>query len=484
MRIPLSHPLRDCLIGGSLAVTVLSTAWSQAPEARPNIVLIVADDCGYADLSCYGRNDYQTPTLDRLALEGVRFSQAYAAAPVCSPTRAALMTGRYPARSPVGLWEPLTASKFDRTIGLLSDQPTVSSLLKASGYATALIGKWHLGSRPEHHPNRHGFDEFFGTIEGAADYVSHVSPLGQLDLFHNQQPIDRAGYLTDLLTEQAVAFISQPHAKPFFLSVQYTAPHWPWQGPGDPPYPVPSNQRAANAAAQGSTANNSPSRGGPAVWMSGGSAVTYAAMMQRLDDGIGAILATLEKNGLRENTLVIFTSDNGGEQFSKMDPFSGKKMQLWEGGIRVPAMMRWPGVLPAGVQTNQVAITMDWTATILAVAHVQPHPDFPLDGINLLPICRGDTPVQSRTLAWRLFQRTQQKALRQGDWKYLDDGKGEYLFNLARDSGERRDHKTDDPQRFEELKTLYRDWETHVLEPVTLENIPRAMETDAKAKAG
>jgi arylsulfatase A-like enzyme len=475
-----SPRFRIRLIGVSLAVASLSTAQSQTREVRPNIVFIVADDCGYGDLSCYGRQDYQTAALDRLAAEGVRFSQAYAAAPVCSPTRVGFMTGRYPARTPAGLREPLTGN--NRAIGLTADHPTVSSLLKANGYETALVGKWHAGAQPEHHPNRHGFDEFFGIIEGATDYISHVNPLGRPDLFHNATPIKRDGYLTDLLTEQAVAFIARPRARPFFLSLQYTAPHWPWQGPGDAPYPIRPEQPAANAAAASPAPGNPPPRGAAAVWQTGGSAKTYATMMQRLDEGIAAVLSALEKAGLRENTLVIFTSDNGGEQFSNMDPFSGKKMELWEGGIRVPAMMRWPGVLAAGRTTDQVAVTMDWSATILAAARVQPAAGYALDGIDLLPICRGDTPVQSRTLAWRTFQRTRHKALRHGEWKYLHDGETEYLFDLTRDPGERRDRKAADPERFDELKKLHRAWETQMLAPVPLEVTAPPPAPDAKAE--
>jgi arylsulfatase A-like enzyme len=220
-------------------IALLPLARSQPRDARPNIVVIVADDLGYADLSCYGRKEYRTPALDRLAAEGVRFSQAYAAAPVCTPSRVGFMTGRYPARTAVGLWEPL-AGPAARDVGLSAELPTVASLLKKGGYTTALVGKWHLGWRPEHHPNRHGFDEFFGILSGAADYTSHVAPSGQPDLLHNTNPISREGYLTDLLTEHAVAFVSRRHTGPFFLSLQYTAPHWPWQAPGDPPTPATS----------------------------------------------------------------------------------------------------------------------------------------------------------------------------------------------------------------------------------------------------
>jgi arylsulfatase A-like enzyme len=193
-------------------------------------------------------------------------------------------------------------------------------------------------------------------------------------------------------------------------------------------------------------------------------------MMQRLDAGVAEVLAALDRHGLRENTLVIFTSDNGGERFSDMGPLSGNKMDLREGGIRVPAFMRWPRGLPAGRETHQAAITMDWTATILAAAGVSPHRDFALDGINLLPVCRGETPVQPRTLAWRTSQRVRRNALRHGDWKYLHDGKEEYLFDLERDPAEKHDRKAEQRARFAELKELFRAWEKGMLEPMTLEN--------------
>jgi arylsulfatase A-like enzyme len=437
-----------------LGIALSACSLPGAEKARPNIIFIVADDLGYADLSCYGRKDYQTPALDRLAAQGVRFSQAYAGAPVCTPSRVSFITGRYPARLSVGLREPLVGSNADRAIGLPADHPTVSSLLKSSGYETALVGKWHLGSQPEHHPNRHGFEEFFGTTAGAADYINHTSGLGRPDLFHNEKPVQRDGYLTDLLTEYAVAFVSRPRERPFFLSLQYTAPHWPWQKPGDPPRP------AAEA--------------GSAAWTQGGSPETYASMMERLDAGIAAILAALDQHGIGENTLVIFTSDNGGEQFSRMAPLSGRKMQLREGGIRVPAIARWPGVLPAGRETDQVAITMDWTATILAAARVPTLANDHFDGIDLLPICRGEQPGQSRTLAWRTFQRTQHKALRQGDWKYFHDGQREYLFNLGLDPAEANDLKGEQPERFVALKKLYTEWEAQMLPPIALPDRPAA----------
>jgi len=399
----------------------------------------MVDDMGYADLSSYGSTQYQTPNLDELAKQGIRFLQAYAAAPVCTPSRTGFITGQYPARTQVGLWEPLTGQDVDQQIGLTAHNITLSSLLKQQGYQTVLIGKWHLGKQPQHHPNQHGFEEFYGVLEGAADYISH-----QPGLYHNTQLMKQEGYLTDLFTGKALAFLAQPHTKPFFMSLQYTAPHWPWQGPDDAPYPDSVS------------------------WTGGGSIQTYAQMMQSLDKSIGQLMAGLQQNGLEENTLVIFTSDNGGERFSQMGPFRGKKMELWEGGIRVPAIMRWPKVLKGGNESNQVVISMDWTATILAATGAKSHTGYTLDGINLLPICRGEAPIQIRQLAWRTFQRTKYKAFRSGDWKYLSDSKAEYVFNLAKDPGEEHDLKTEQPKRLAQLKALYLEWESQMLSPVAL----------------
>ena len=229
---------------------------SIAQRGRPNIIYIMVDDMGYADLSIYGRKEYTTPVLDAFAQEGMRFTQAYAAAPVCTPTRVAFMTGKFPARNPIGLREPLLMDSTDINLGLSPKLPTVSSLLKRWGYHTALFGKWHLGFKPEFMPLAHGFETFFGVIPGGADYVSHRYE-GKDVLYENNSPVKKEGYLTDLITDRAVEYISKTKG-PFFLSLQYTAPHWPWQAPGDPAY-------------------NDTTR-----MSSGGNAATYAMMMQNL----------------------------------------------------------------------------------------------------------------------------------------------------------------------------------------------------------
>jgi arylsulfatase A-like enzyme len=421
----------------------------EAPSSRPargradgpNLVFIMADDLGYADTSLYGRTDYRTPVLDGLAGEGVRLMQAYSSAPVCSPTRVALMTGRYPARSEAGIQEPLTTHPF----GLSPEPRTLSGLLHDAGYETALIGKWHLGLQDAYSPARHGFDEFFGFRGAATDYVNHVgTETRQHDLWDGDDQVRREGYLTDLLSERAVEFIGRPRDTAFFLSLQYNAPHWPWQAPGDPAWPDTMD------------------------WRAGGSMETYARMVLSMDEGIGRVLQAIRTAGLENDTLVIFTSDNGGERYSDMGPLSQAKFTLWEGGIRVAGFARWPGVIPVGTVSEQVASTFDWTATLVAAGGTNADAAAPFDGIDLLPQLRGEPPVE-RELFWRTFQRTRQKALRSGDWKYLETETGTGLYNLAEDPGESTDLKATEAETFARLDARYREWEDEMLEPVPLD---------------
>jgi arylsulfatase A-like enzyme len=427
---------------GTAALAGTSRFASAAPAKRPNVLFILADDLGYGDLSCYGRPDYRTPVLDTLAAQGIKFMSAYAAAPVCTPTRCAYVTGRYPQRLAVGLEEPLRPASPPNT-GLPPEHPTVASLLKANGYDTSLVGKWHLGWKPEFGPNRHGFDEFFGILSGTADYFTHrgsVAPgrppaEGPPDLWENLKPIERVGYMTDLLSDKAVEVIGRRRSKPFFLSLQYTAPHSPWEGPED--------------EAIGHTTHG----GGP--MLEGGSRKIYGSMMRSMDAGIGRVLKALNRAKVERDTLVIFTSDNGGERYSYHWPFSFQKFFLHEGGIRVPAIVRWPGTVPAGRVTEQAAITMDWTATILAVTGATADPAYPLDGDNLMPVCTGERRSYDRALCWRTIERA---AARVGDWKYLADKDGEYLFDLSVDPGEKDDRRRRQADTFEQIKQQYLTW--------------------------
>ena len=435
-------------VGAAVATAAAAAGLDTAVRAadRPNVLFILADDLGYGDLSCYGRPDYETPVLDRLAAQGMKFMSAYSAAPVCTPTRCAFVTGRYPQRFAVGLEEPLTINSPE--VGLPAGQPTVASRLRAAGYSTALIGKWHLGWRPEYRPRQLGFDEFFGSLSGALDYFTHIAPdaaraLGSAslpDLWENDAPIERDGYLTDLFTERAVEYVSRPHSQPFYLSLHYTAPHSPWEGPND---------GGVDHADHGT---------GPMT--GGGSLAAYAEMMRSMDTGIGRVLAALRRARLERNTLVIFTSDNGGERYSFNWPFSFQKLYLWEGGIRVPAIVRWPGVVAANSVTEQAAITMDWTATILAAAGATPDPAQPFDGESLLPVLRGERALYDRELFWRTRTR---EAARIGQWKYVRDANEDHLYDLAVDLGEKSDLKDRRPAELALLKRRHAAWAAAML---------------------
>jgi len=426
---------------GSTARAHSAQTSSAKKNPRPNIIFILADDLGWGDLSCYGRPDYGTPNLDLLALQGTRFTDAYSASAVCTPTRCGYITGRYPARFKIGLEEPLRANNL--AVGLEPGSPTIASLLKQAGYDTALIGKWHLGSRPEWGPNAHGFNEFFGILAGAGDYFLHKNGLGQPDLYENLTPVARNGYLTDLLTERAVSYVKKPRSAPFFLSLHYTAPHWPWQGPkgGET---VPFTDKAPE----------------PMSMARGGSLKLYAEMMKSLDDGVGRVMRSVRAAGSDRKTLVIFTSDNGGERFSYEWPFSGQKGDLLEGGIRVPAIVRWPGVVPANRVTQQMAITMDWTATFLAVAEADVAARHSLDGIDLLPVIKGTSPVRDRTFFWRIGT---QDAVREGKWKFLRNGEDRHLFDLTLDQHERADFSEKHPEVLQRLTKEFNEWNDQML---------------------
>ncbi|MEN0036293.1 MAG: sulfatase-like hydrolase/transferase [Cellvibrio sp.] len=429
----------------SLAATgLLGGKWAYAKTAvKPNIIFILADDLGYADLSVYGQRHFETPHLDKLAKQGVRFTQAYANSAVCSATRFGLITGRYQYRLRGGLEEPLSSS--NNNIGLPVDHPTLPSLLKKQGYKTALFGKWHLGSLPTFGPLKSGYDTFFGNYGGALDYFTHktnVGPDAKEGLFEGEVPVEKVGYYTDLIADRAVDYIKTHDKKnPFLLSLHFTAPHWPWEGPED------------EAVAQEIKS---------LFHYEGGSLETYAKMVKSLDEAVGRVLKTLDANGLAKNTIVIFTSDNGGERFSDTWPFTGQKTELLEGGIRVPAIVRWPAAIKSGQVSEQVAITMDWLPTLLSAAEGAPDPAYPSDGENLLPILFGAQPVKPRTLFWR-YKGNNQRAIRSGDWKYLKIANNEFLFNLAEDVRERANYAERNPEKFNELKQQWESWNKTML---------------------
>lgn len=416
------------------------------PERRPNILFIVVDDCGYADLGCTGQTDYRTPALDRLAAEGVRFTQAYANSALCTNTRVALITGRYQYRLPIGLVEPLRWSDREAPdMGVPPGFPTLPSLLRDAGYRTALIGKWHLGYLPRYSPLKSGYNEFFGITGGFTGYYTHIGDGGEQDLYEGDTPIERVGYVTDILSERAAAWVAEAAKwpEPYFLSLHYTAPHLPLSAPSVEPAARERERQRTELT-------------------EGGNTRIYGEMMQCLDAGIGRVLDAVRAGPRADETLIVFTSDNGGERFSKIWPFVGRKFDLLEGGLRVPQICCWPGHIAAGWVTEQVRITMDLTATCLAASGAVPAPDYPLDGVNLLPLPIGQAGVFERTLFWRMRNRYQ-RAVRRGGWKYLKVADREFLFDLEFDPRERGDLSQKRPGLLAESRTLWEDWDRDML---------------------
>ena len=431
-----------------------------AAKTKPNIIFILADDLGYGDLSIYGQTDFQTPNLDKLAQQGLRFTQAYSNSAVCSATRFGLITGRYQYRLRGGLEEPISGAS--NTIGLPPEHPTLPSLLKKAGYNTALFGKWHLGALPTFGPLKSGYDEFFGNYGGAIDYFTHKPGVGENvkeDLYEGEVPVHKVGYYTDLIAERASDYIQKQHTEnPFFLSLHFTAPHWPWEGPQD------------EAIAQQIKT---------IAHYDGGNLATYAKMVVGLDSAIGRILKTLTAKGFDKNTIVVFSSDNGGERFSRTWPFSGQKSELLEGGIRVPAIVRWPAQIKPKRVTEQVAISMDWLPTLLAAAGTVPDENYKPDGENLLPVLLGEQQPQSRLLFWR-YKANDQKAVRSGDLKYLKIAGNEFLFNVVEDPRERANLADKKSEELVRLKQQWEAWNNTML-PITSD--VRTYKVDAKVQA-
>ena len=428
---------------------------ASAAAARPNIIFILADDLGYGDLGCMGATDIKTPHLDRLAAEGVKFTDFYANAPVCTPTRTGFMTGRWQQRVGLefafgyqveqsrrvgGAWVP---EPDIHALGLPLGEVTVADRLKAAGYATGAFGKWHLGYRDEYNPTKRGFDEYFGELLGHADYYQHKYYDGTPALREGMTPVKRDGYFTDLVNERAVKFIRDHAQHPFFLYVPHLAVHGPFQPPDAPATPFVTKETMLH-----------------------GSRAIYAAMVERIDRGVGEILAELDRQGIAENTLVVFSSDNGGERWSRNAPLFHHKATLWEGGIRVPCLMRWPARLPRGNITAQPAITMDLHATFLAVAGVAAPTAKPLDGLDLLPLLTAPAgaALRERTFFWRIDRSNRkQRAIREGQWKYLNDGNTmDLLFDLAADIGERTNLNSRHPEITERLKKKLAAWEAEM----------------------
>jgi arylsulfatase A-like enzyme len=421
------------LAGGAAACAlprVVRAQGNPAPESPPNFVLIMADDLGYGDLGCYSAPDIKTPHLDALAAGGARLTQFYVSCPVCSPTRAGLLTGRYQQRC--GITGVLTTKT--RADGMDPSEITMADMLKGAGYATGIFGKWHLGYAPERGPTKQGFDVHRGFIAGNVDYFAHIDNTGKHDWWHNGEEITEEGYLTTLITDHAIRFMEENRERPFLLYVPHGAPHSPYQGPGD-----------------ADTAGKRP----------GGGREKYVEMVEAIDDEVGRIVASLRRLGLERDTLVIFLSDNGGTgKAGRNDPLSGTKGTLLEGGIREPFIANWPGTIAPSQTIDDVAISLDILPTFLDAANTQAPAGRSLDGVSLLPLLTGQERLGERTLFWGYKDH---RAVRKGDWKLLIRGDDPpKLFNLEDDIAEKSDLSAQQPKRVQALTEALRAWEKDV----------------------
>ena len=435
-----------------LSVTLTSLATHALADKPPNIVLILADDLGYGDLGCYGHPEAKTPHIDQLAREGVRFTQHYANGPECSPTRTALLTGRYQQRTGglecaigtgnVGRYDDAIRLAEARQLGLSAKQSVLPSALKKAGYDCGVFGKWDLGYEPQFNPIEHGWDDFFGYMGGNVHYFNHRELSDLHVLFQGRLPVYRKGYMTHLITDSSIDFIERRKEKPFFLYVSHECPHFPFQGPGDGKKVIDeTNWTQADAK-------------------------TYVAMLEDLDSEVGRLLTTLKEKNFTKNTIVIFVSDNGGfAKAANMGPLRGAKSSTLEGGIRVPLIIRGPRRIQPGTTSNQVCATFDLTCSILNLARAKV-PAKHLDGFDLIDHLVKQKPDFKRTLYWRgkRGDRTWW-AVRDGDLKYVRKTEGEteeWLYDLSKDIGETKDLGQSKPRQVARMKKLLVAWEENV----------------------
>lgn len=432
------------LASGALFLTVVLRGDLSAAD-RPNFVVIMADDLGYGDISPFD-GWIQTPHLDRLAANGMRLTDFHSSGNVCSPTRAGLLTGRYQQRA--GIPGVVFADPDRGAVhyhGLQPQEITFAEVLGQAGYATAIFGKWHLGYFPKYNPIRHGFDLFRGYVSGNVDFFSHVDQAGAYDWWHQDQQVKEDGYVTHLITRHAVSFLEDNHDRPFCLYLPHEAPHYPYQGPDDPPLRRVGGKFDLNGERKDIKA-------------------AYTEMVVEMDRSVGRIVATLDRLGLTENTLILFFSDNGANRNGSNAPFRGAKGTNWEGGHRVPCIASWPGRIPAGTASDQLSITLDVMPTLLDAANVTPPRERPLDGVSLLPVLLHQQSPGPRQLVWN------GRAIRDGQWKLIVDGRGSrgvQLFDLASDPGERMNVADEHPDRTRKLLAALDAWKVDVADGAT-----------------
>ncbi|MEM1207639.1 MAG: sulfatase-like hydrolase/transferase [Planctomycetota bacterium] len=439
-----------------MAAAVILTPHAAAEPARdrpPNLIIILTDDQGYADVGFNGCKDIPTPHIDRIANEGVRFPNGYVSYSVCGPSRAGLITGRYQDRFG-GSRNPTIDPSIPNN-GVPRSEQNIAELLKPMGYATMAVGKWHLGTYPDLRPRVRGFDEFYGFLSGGHDYFSEKLTLESLEdvdtqwgwyrtkLLHNGQRVATTRYLTDELSDKAVDFVERKRNEPFFLYLAYNAPHTPMQAtePYLARFPHIENERRR----------------------------TYAAMIAAVDDGVGRLLDKLDEHGLAEDTIVFFLSDNGGahNNASYNGPLRGRKGSYYEGGLRVPFAARWTGVFPAGMDYDHPIIALDIAGTIVGQSGATVSPKRPLDGVDLTPYLVGDIEgPPHRQLFWRSYDGGW-VATRRGDDKYIAGKKGREFFRLAEDVGESTNQADAASADIAALEPALNDWLEGLISPIS-----------------
>jgi len=436
-------------------LVVLATGCSSRPpepaQQPPNFVIIMADDLGYGDVGVYGSTQNLTPNIDRLAAEGLRFTDFHSNGPMCSPTRAALLTGRYQHRYGRE-FEGALSAKTQPDLGLPLEAVTIAESLRDTGYATGMYGKWHLGFHPPLMPTNQGFDDFRGLNTGGGDHHSHIDRSGRKDWWHNGEIDMEEGYSVDLITKHSVDFIEQHASRPFFLYVAHLAIHFPWQGPEEKGYRM-EGVDYWDLSKLGVHENKDVS-------------AKVKQMVEAVDASVGEIMDALRANGLDENTLVIFTSDNGGyltyeggyHNISSNGPLRGQKADVYEGGHRVPGIARWLGRIAPGVSDETVA-TFDLFPTFIEVAGASSE-DLSFDGVSLDRLLLEGDSIGERSLFWRMRD---EKAMRQGDWKLVQIGDtSPELYDLAADIGEQNDVAADQPERVAGMIEELAAWEADV----------------------
>jgi len=423
----------------------LATSFAAAPR-RTNIIVILADDLGFADVGFQGCKDFSTPYIDRLARAGVRFTSAYVSHPFGSPTRAGLMTGRYQQR--FGYENNPVYNPHDEVAGMPARELTLANVLSDAGYATGQIGKWHLGAAPQFHPLKRGFKEQFGFLGGGHDYFKAETdnPNAReymIPIERDGKPVAETDYLTDAFSREAAAFVRRHDKDPFFLYLAYNAPHTPQQAP------KPYLDRV-------STITDPVRR-------------SYAAMICAMDDGIGRLVATLEVLKLENDTLIFFLSDNGGPTpvtHADNHPYRGVKGEVYEGGIHVPFVMKWKGHLPEGESHASPVISLDIFPTALAAADAHLPAGRSVDGVNLIPHVTGKSPTPPHD---KLYWRTgggQSFAVREGNWKLVKSGKRTELYDLEKDAGESKDVAPAKPDVVNRLEGARQNWNKQMIAPL------------------